>query len=185
MKRGAIKIKDKSGRDIPYFGISKEKFKILAEMIQNVLAHKDHAIVCIIGNKGVGKTTLGKLIRKKGFGPFRPKDIAMIDDDCMSVDTLFIFRRKFVNPCIGVDELQPFFRYCKAKRIRFYVKSNPESRITHADVVLKVYLEENKRKQRLIQRYGKQKGELVFLQTSSNKSILEIGYEYELIAHIQ
>jgi len=180
-----IKVKDKDGRMVPYFGISTEKFEALAKLIQKVLNSKDHVVVCITGNKGVGKTTLGRLIRKKGFGPFRPKDIAVIDDDCMSVDTLFFFRRKYVNPCQGIDELWPFFRYCKKKRIRFYVKSNPESRITHADVLLKVYVEEKKRRERLIQRYGEQKGEMIFRQTQSYQDRAKIEYEYELSAQIQ
>jgi hypothetical protein len=180
-----IKVRDKDGQTIPYFGISPEKFKLLEETVQKVLSQKDHVIVCITGNKGVGKTTLGKLIRKKGFGPYRPKDIAVIDDDCMSVDTLLFFRRKYVNPCRGVDELRPFFRYCKRKRIRFYVKSNPESRITHADVLLRVDLADGKRKQRLIQRYGEQKGEKVFYQTTSYQNNAKIKYEYELTAQLQ
>lgn len=180
-----IKVRDKDGQTIPFFGISPDNFKVLAETIQKVLSHKDHVIVCITGNKGVGKTTLGKLIRKKGFGPYRPKDIAVIDDDCMSVDTLFFFRRKYVNPCQGVDELRPFFRFCEKKRIRFYVKSNPESRISRADVLLKVYLAEEKRRQRLVQRYGEQKGEMVFRQTQSYQGSVKIDFEYELTAQLQ
>ncbi len=180
-----IKITDKNGHRVPYFGISPEKFGELADLIQKVLAQKDYAIVCITGNKGVGKTTLGKLIRKKGFGPFKPKEIAMIDDDCMSVDTLLFFRRKYVNPCQDVDELRPFFRYCRKKPIRFYVKSNPESRITRADVLLEVCLGEEKRRQRLIQRYGKHKGERVFRQTQSLQKIPKIEFEYRLSAQVQ
>jgi len=180
-----IKIKNNNGQTVSYFGISPDKFDELAELIQKVLVQKDYAIVCITGNKGVGKTTLGKLIRKKGFGPFRPKEIAMIDDDCMSVDTLFFFRRKYVNPCKGIDDLQPFFRYCRKKRVRFYVKSNPESRITRADVLLEVYLGEDKRKQRLIQRYGEHKGERVFRQTQSFQNSPKIEFEYRLAALIQ
>jgi len=175
-----IKLKDKDEQTSPFLGISPEIFKLLAEAVQKVLSQKDHVIVCITGNKGVGKTTLGKLIRKKGFGPYRARDIAVIDDDCMSADTLFFFRRKYVNPCHGVDELKPFLRFCKRKRIRFYVKSNPESRIIHADVLVKVYLEEETRRQRLIQRYGKQKGDMVFHQTQSHQDNIRITFEYEL-----
>ena len=181
----SIKITDNNGQKVSYFGMSPDKFDELAELIQKILAQKAYAIVCITGNKGVGKTTLGKLIRKKGFGPFKPKEIAMIDDDCMSVDTLFFFRRKYVNPCQEVDELHPFFRYCPKKPIRFYVKSNPESRITRADVLLEVCLGEEKRRQRLIQRYGEQKGERVFRQTQSLQKIPTIEFKYRLSAQIQ
>jgi len=58
------KVEDMNGQMVPYLGISPEKFRTLAELIQKVLTRKDHAIVCIKGNKGVGKTTLGNLIRK-------------------------------------------------------------------------------------------------------------------------
>ncbi|WP_319408669.1 hypothetical protein [uncultured Desulfosarcina sp.] len=162
-----------------------EKFQTLADLIQKVLDRKDVVIVCITGNKGAGKTTLGKLIRKKGFGPFGPGKIAVIDDDCMSVDTLFFFRRKFVDPCRGIDELRPFFRFCIKKPIRFYVKSNPESRITYADILLKVELPEEIRRQRLIQRYGEPKGELVFRQTQAYQNTPRITVEHELTARVQ
>ncbi len=180
-----IRIRDKDGRSIPYFGLSSDDFNLLADTIQKVLLHKEHALVCITGNKGVGKTTLGKLIRKKGFGPYRPKDIAVIDDDCMSVDTLFFFRRKYVHPCKGVDELQPFLRFCKKKKVRFYVKSNPESRISRADVLLKVHQPDETRRGRLIQRYGAQKGDQVFRQTQSYHDTVRIEVDYELTAQLQ
>ena len=61
-----IKVEDMNEQMAPYFGISPEKFLALAELIQKVLNSKDHAIGYITGNKGVGKTTRGKLISKKG-----------------------------------------------------------------------------------------------------------------------
>ncbi len=162
-----------------------DEFGALADLIQKVLNQKDSAIICITGNKGAGKTTLGKLIRKKGVGPFRPGEIAVIDDDCLSVDTLFFFRRKFVDPCRGIDELGPFFRFCKNKRLRFYVKSNPESRITHADILLKVELPEEIRRQRLIQRYGEQKGERVFRQTQAYQGTPAITVAHAMTVRVQ
>jgi hypothetical protein len=149
------------------------------------LKNKDHVLICITGNKGVGKTTVGKFIRKTGLGPIRPKDIAAIDDDCMSVDVLFFFRRKYVNPCHGVDELQPFLRFCRKKKIRFYVKSNPESRITQADILLKVNIGPQKRKERLIRRYGDPKGTIIFNQTQSYTHHPKIRFQYQLTADLQ
>lgn len=180
-----MKIEDRNGRKIEYFGMSQDKFDTLTEMIKTCLKEKPFAVVCITGNKGVGKTTLGKLMRKHGFGPFSPKDIAVIDDDCMSVDIFLFLRRKYVNPCYGVDELEPFFRYCKKKRVRIYVKSNPESRISQADILLKTHISDDKRKARLINRYGKEKGERVFDQTQSYNDQARITFRYELSAEIQ
>ena len=175
-----MKIQGANGKKITYEGISREEFNTLTGLIDQCLRNNGHVLICIVGNKGIGKTTLGKYIRKQGFGPFVPKDIAVIDDDCMSVDVMFFFRRKYVNPCIRVDELQPFFRFCKKKKIRFYVKSNPESRITKADILLKVHIDDKKRKQRLIQRYGSEKGERVFLQTQNYSYEPKITVRYEM-----
>lgn len=142
-------------------------------------------LICITGNKEVGETTLGKFIRKTGLDTIRHKDIAVIDDDCMSVDALFFFRRKYANPCHGVDELQPFLRFCKKKKIWFYVKSNPESRITQADILLKVNIAPQKRKERLIRRYGDPKGSIIFNQTQSYTHHPKIRFHYRLTAGLQ
>jgi hypothetical protein len=124
-------------------------------------------------------------MRKYGFGPFPAKDIAVIDDDCMSVDVLGIFRRKYVNPCLTVDELQPFFKYCKKKRIRFYVKSNPESRITRADILLKVNIDERRRQQHLKQRYDREKARETIMQTRLYSHEPKIYFQYEMTADIE
>ena len=105
-----MKFRNAAGEWTPYVGLTPEKYSELSEHIGRCLRQKAYAIVCITGNKGVGKTTLGKFMRKNGFGPFRPRDIAVIDDDCMSVDVLYFFRRKYVNPCrgvAGVDQREP------------------------------------------------------------------------------
>ena len=175
-----MKIQGPDGQQTTYPGVRPDDFAALTELTRKCLANSDHVLICITGNKGIGKTTLGKYIRKKGFGPFKPSDIAVIDDDCMSVDVLFFFRRKYVNTCIGVDELNPFLRFCKNRKLRFYIKSNPESRITKADILLKLHLDEDKRKQRLIQRYGHDKGERVFQQTQSFSNIPKIKTRYEM-----
>jgi ABC-type cobalamin/Fe3+-siderophores transport system ATPase subunit len=180
-----MKVPDEHGKWIPYYGMSPEKYNELAILINRCLKEKNHVLVCIIGNKGVGKTTLAKFMRKYGFGPFNARQIAVIDDDCMSVDMLYLFRRKYVNPCTGVDELQPFFKYCRKKSIRFYVKSNPESRITRADVLVLSRVNENKRRQRLMNRYGKEKGNRVFNETQSYCPQPKIAYRFKMVADIQ
>ncbi len=181
----AMKVKNEQGAWVPYIGLKDQKFQELADLITRCLDEKPFVIVCIMGNKGVGKTTLAKYMRKFGFGPFRAKEIAVIDDDCMSVDVLGIFRRKYMNPCRGVDELEPFFKYCKKKRIRFYVKSNPESRITHADILLKVDIDERRREQHLYQRYDRQRAQEVIEMTRSYSHQPKISYLYEMAAEIE
>jgi len=175
-----MRIQGDNGTKIPYPGILPDEFVALADLTQKCLDSGDHVLICITGNKGIGKSTLGKYIRKQGFGPFKPRDIAVIDDDCMSVDVLYFFRRKYVNPCVGVDELRPFFRFCKNRKLRFYIKSNPESRITKANILIKLHLEENTRKQRLVQRYGYDKGKRIFLETQIYSYEPKIRTQYEM-----
>jgi ABC-type cobalamin/Fe3+-siderophores transport system ATPase subunit len=180
----AMKIKDEQGNTIPYKGLSPHQYQELTTLINRCLETKPYVVICIKGNKGVGKTTLAKYMRKYGFGPFRAKDVAVIDDDCMSVDVLGIFRRKYYNPCNGVDELEPFFKYCKNKRIRCYVKANPESRITFADILIEVETDERKRRHRLLQRYDPQRAKQVIEQSKHYTHQPKIAYQYELIAEI-
>lgn len=179
-----IKIKDENGKWIPYGGLAPEKFDELTTLVSRCLEQRDYVIVCITGNKGIGKSTLGKFIRKRGFGPYQPRHIAVIDDDCMSVDVLHFFRRKLVNPCQGVDELKPFFGYCKKKPVRIYIKSNPESRISRADVLLMLDVDEEKRRQRLLRRYGREKGETVLKDTQSYDQQLSIFFQYRMRASV-
>jgi hypothetical protein len=103
----------------------------------------------------------------------------------MSVDVLGIFRRKYVNPCEGVDELEPFFKHCKKKRVRFYVKSNPESRITYADIVLKVDIDEQRRLKHLYERYELKRAEEVIAQSQAYIHQPKIAFQYEMTADIE
>lgn len=180
----AIKIKDENGKRVPYGGLDPEKFDELAALVSRCLEQRDYVIVCITGNKGIGKSTLGRFIRKLGFGPYKPRHIAVIDDDCMSVDVLHFFRRRYVNPCRGVDELKPFFGYCKKRPIRIYIKSNPESRISRADVLLLLDVDEEKRRQRLFRRYGREKGETVLQNTQSYDEQPAISFQYRMRASV-
>lgn len=180
-----MKIRDGSGRLVPYLGLSAEAVDTLAGWIGRLLANRDHVLICLTGNKGVGKSTLGRSFRKMGLGPIRPREIAVIDDDCMSVDFLFFFRRKYVSPCRGVDELRPFSRYCRKRKVRFYVKSDPESRVTRADILLEVDTAPQKRKERLIRRYGDDKGAVVFGATRSYAHQPRIRFQYQLKADLQ
>lgn len=179
-----IKIRDESGRWIPYRGLDPEKFEELAALVGRCLEQRGYVIICITGNKGIGKSTLGKFIRKRGFGPYKPRHIAVIDDDCMSVEVLHFFRRRYVNPCAGVDELKPFFGYCTKRPIRIYIKSNPESHISRADILLLLDTDEEERRRRLLRRYGREKGESVFQDTRSYEEQPPIAFQYRMRASV-
>lgn len=64
----------------------------LNEFCLKELKDKSRIIVSISGLCGSGKSTLGKCIRKQGFGDFKPYRIAVIDDNVMSLN-LFIIRK--------------------------------------------------------------------------------------------
>jgi hypothetical protein len=180
----AMKIQDENGRLSPYLGLNSEAVETLVGWVRQLLASQDHVLICLTGNKGVGKSTLGRSFRKTGLGPIRPREIAVIDDDCMSVNFLIFFRRKYVSPCRGVDELRPFEPYCRKRKVRFYVKSNPESRVTRADILLEADTAPRKRKERLIRRYGEARGAIVFDDTQSYEHHPRIHFRYRLKADL-
>lgn len=73
--------------------------------------------IAICGACGSGKSTLGGRIRKQGFGDFKPYQIAVIDDNVMSLN-LFIARPKIkFPPPQRIDNCKPFFKF-----LPFYVK---------------------------------------------------------------
>jgi len=175
-----MKIQNEDGIYVPYKGVSEEKTNELDRLVTRCLEKEPFVLVCTVGKKGIGKSTFGRYIRLNGFGSYKPKDIAMIDDGCMSVDVAFFFRRKYVNPCRGVDELKPFYKYCKKKRVRFYIDSRPENRIIKASILLRLYTDEKTRLQRLIKRKGTEAGTDMFLKTKNYPNSFNISYQYEL-----
>ncbi|WP_180378971.1 hypothetical protein [Campylobacter lanienae] len=68
-------------------------FSELNQICQEILKSKSRLIIAITGLSGSGKSTLGKFIRKEGFGDFKPYQIAVIDDNVMSLN-LFLIRPK-------------------------------------------------------------------------------------------
>jgi len=165
-----------------YRGPTPDKLNELEYLTEKCLREEPYVLICIVGNKGVGKSLLGRHFRKKGFGRYKPSDIAVIDDDCMRVKVLWFFRFKYFNPCKEIDELAPFYKYCKNKRIRFYIKSNPETRVSRASIVIKTYTSDAERLQRLIKRYDPESGRKLFYDSSgySVESRIQAKYEIEL-----
>ena len=50
--------------------------------------------ITLTGLHGSGKSTLGKELRRKGFGDFKPYHIAVIDDGVMSVNIFYTPKSK-------------------------------------------------------------------------------------------
>jgi len=47
-------------------------------------------LIALTGLHGSDKSTLGKELRRKGFGDFKPYQITVIDDGVMSINLFFI-----------------------------------------------------------------------------------------------
>ena len=128
-------------------------FKELNNLTKEVLSQKDIAIISITGKAGTGKSTLGKYFRKKGFGEFSRYKISTIDDGVMSIDLFYIFNKRVKFKTTHIDELEPFLTLLpKRKQVIFYVNQAPELRISKADIVLCLSIDEDTRKMRLEKR---------------------------------
>ncbi|MFP4040823.1 MAG: hypothetical protein ACLFS7_09805 [Desulfosudaceae bacterium] len=177
-------ITNKSPGKISYSGLGEKQVNTLHQLITNSLSSKPFILISVVGNKGIGKSLLGKYFRNKGIGEISPKKISVIDDDNMAVDFLWFFRRWKKIPCVGIDELQPFMKYCKKKSVLIYIKSNPEGRISKADIVLRLTTGEQERRQRLIKRDGLEKGTWEFIKTQKYSSEIKIDFDYIMTAII-
>lgn len=100
------------------------------------------------------KAHLARQFAKKGFGNFAPYQIAVIDDNVMSLN-LFIARPKIRNtpPQHNLkDNLKPFTKFLPPYvKIIFYICANPV-RIDFADVVIILKIDEQRRQKQLEQR---------------------------------
>lgn len=179
-----LKLKNKIGEKFIYTGLSEEKTVELASLITQGLSSQSSVLLAIVGNKGVGKSILGKYFRNCGIGPIHRRKIAVIDDDNMAVDTLYFFRRWYPNRCTGVDELAPFMKYCKKKPVRIYIKSNPESRISRADIVLRLSTEEKNRRRHLLIRDGEEKGQRMIAKTQAYPQEIKIDHDHFMEARV-
>ncbi|WP_034551397.1 hypothetical protein [Helicobacter rodentium] len=75
----------------------KNSMRFAKRFYQNPPPPEGKIKIAICGACGSGKSTLGGKIRKKGFGDFKPYQIAVIDDNVMSLN-LFIARPKLKIP---------------------------------------------------------------------------------------
>ena len=97
---------------------------------KEILKEKKRVFIALTGLHGSGKSTLGKEIRRKGFGYFKPHQIAVIDDDVMSIN-LFFMRPRVKIKSAKQDDLRPFFKFLPPYvKLVFYVSATPFARIS-------------------------------------------------------
>jgi hypothetical protein len=149
----------------------------LEETVAGILEQKPRAVVSVIGMNGTGKSYLGRHLRKNGLGRFPRKRIAVIDDGTMFVELFGIFTKTVKIPTEGMDELEPFYRVMpEGKTIIIYINATPARRITQADVVLKLHIDEGTRRARLSARYGE--GSESFRKYFERPEITDPGIRY-------
>lgn len=126
--------------------------KNLSSACLDALQEKERAILCLTGQPGAGKSTLGKQIRKQGLPVIPRSRIAVIDDGVLSVPLLGIFNRRVKSLGNSLDELAPFEPYLAGKQLVVYISSRPERRLSACDIVVRVRCNEEERRQRLLAR---------------------------------
>ena len=109
-------------------------------------------LIALTGLHGSGKSTLGKELRRKGFGDFKPYQIAVIDDGVMS-GNLFFIRPRVKIKSDQRDELRPFFKFIMPfVKVVIYASANPLSRISKCDILCILNINEEDRIARIYKR---------------------------------
>ncbi|ERJ31230.1 hypothetical protein [Campylobacter concisus] len=112
---------------------------------KEILKLKKRVLIALTGLHGSGKSTLGKELRRKGFGDFKPYQIAVIDDGVMSIN-LFFIRPRVKIKCDQRDELRPFFKFIMPfVKVVIYASANPLARISKCDILCILSMDEEER----------------------------------------
>ena len=126
--------------------------KALNKACKEVLKEKKRVLITLTGLHGSGKSTLGKELRRKGFGDFKPYQIAVIDDGVMSIN-LFFIRPRVKIKSDQRDELRPFFKFIMPfVKVVIYASANPLSRISKCDILCILNINEEDRIARIYKR---------------------------------
>lgn len=119
---------------------------------KEILKAKKQVLITLTGLHGSGKSTLGKELRRKGFGDFKPYQIAVIDDGVMSIN-LFFIRPRVKIKSDQRDELRPFFKFIMPfVKVVIYASANPLSRISKCDILCILNINEEDRIARIYKR---------------------------------
>ena len=112
---------------------------------KEILKLKKRVLIALTGLHGSGKSTLGKELRRKGFGDIKPYQIAVIDDGVMSIN-LFFIRPRVKIKCDQRDELRPFFKFIMPfVKVVIYASANPLARISKCDILCILSMDEEER----------------------------------------
>mgnify|MGYP003093143594 FL=1 len=126
--------------------------KALNSACKEILKEKKRVLITLTGLHGSGKSTLGKELRRKGFGDFKPYQIAVIDDGVMSVN-LFFIRPRVKIKSDQRDELRPFFKFIMPfVKVIIYASANPLARISKCDILCILNINEEDRIARIYKR---------------------------------
>ena len=151
--------------------------KNLSSACLDALQKKKRAILCLTGQPGAGKSTLGKQIRKQGLPGIPRSRIAVIDDGVLSAPLLGIFNRRVKSHSNSLDELAPFEPYLAGKQLVVYISSRPERRLSACDIVVRVHCDKDERLRRLKER--NEDGERRFQKSEAEPDIVTIpAYRY-------
>ena len=146
---------------------------------KEILKEKKRVLIALTGLHGSGKSTLGKELRRKGFGDFRPYQIAVIDDGVMSVN-LFFIRPRVKIKSDQRDELRPFFKFIMPfVKVVIYASANPLSRISKCDILCILNINEEDRIARIYKRNPAEDQNIT--QRHIDKKELDlVGLEYKI-----
>ncbi len=156
----------------------------LDSICKKLLCKKDRVMICITGKSGCGKSTFGKFVRKNGFGSISKYKIAVIDDSVMSLDMFYIFNRRIRAKSKAKDELEPFIKKLPhRKKVVFFVNTRPEKRLSCADIIVNLKLEnDDERIRRLINR-GDEISERHYKDSSG--TLKKISHDYFLEVEVE
>ena len=124
----------------------------LAAHCTNLLADREKLVLCISGKAGSGKSTIGRILRKKGLPGIQPTDLLVIDDGMAHLKWLGIIPRRIKHRSQSRDYLAPFAPLFIGRRLLVYVNTTPERRIDRCDILVRLRCAEDQRQARLIAR---------------------------------
>lgn len=148
---------------------------------KEILKEKKRVLIALTGLRGSGKSTLGKEIRRKGFGYFKPHQIAVIDDDVMSINLFFIRPRVKIKSA-KQDDLRPFFKFLPPYvKLVFYVSATPFARISKADILCILNIDEKEREKRLKKRNQDNEEKLLNFIKQKELDLGDLEYDHKIM----
>ena len=155
--------------------------KALNSACKEILKEKKRVLIALTGLHGSGKSTLGKELRRKGFGYFKPHQIAVIDDDVMSIN-LFFMRPRVKIKRDQKDELRPFFKFLPPHvKLVFYVSATPFARISKADILCILNIDEKEREKRLKKRNQDDEEKLLNFISQKELDLGDLKYDHRIM----